>query len=115
MPETPPHGDSDSSGLLAIDIGNSNIHMGLWKDSSWRLNWRLRTVQQKMPDEYAVYLGNFLRDSGLGWDSIRSVAVASVVPSLTTTFIELAQRYVGQSPLVISPEINTRTQVHVGH
>jgi len=43
---------SNSYGMLAFDIGNTNIHMGLWQDNAWRLSWRARTVHDKMPDEY---------------------------------------------------------------
>ena len=75
------------SGLLAIDIGNTNIHLGLWNGDNWHLNWRAHTVHRKMPDEYAVLLGSFLRDSGLGWDAIHKVALASVVPALTEGFV----------------------------
>jgi len=46
--------------LLAFDIGNTNIHMGLWDGERWRLSWRARTVTEKTPDEYAVLVRNFL-------------------------------------------------------
>ena len=101
------------AGLLAIDIGNTNIHLGLWQDDNWHLNWRARTVQQKMPDEYAVLLGAFLRDSGLGWNSINKVVLASVVPALTGVFVELSRRYIQVEPLVVSAKINTGNKVDV--
>ncbi len=78
--------------LLALDIGNTNIHLGLWHDNTWHLNWRARTVQDKMPDEYAVLLGSFLRDKGFGWPAIRHVVIGSVVPPLTSAFVELTLR-----------------------
>ena len=100
-------------GLLAIDIGNTNIHIGLWRDNSWQLNWRARTVHQKMPDEYAVLLSNFLRDSGLGWEAINKVVLASVVPALTGGFVELSRRYIKVEPVVVSARINTGNKVDV--
>jgi type III pantothenate kinase len=101
------------SGLLAVDIGNTNIHMGLWQDNSWRFNWRARTVTGKMPDEYAVLLGNFLRDSGLNWSAIHDVVIASVVPSLTAAFVELTQRYMHVEPLVVTARVKMNICVDV--
>src|SRR3954469_38367 len=99
--------------ILAIDIGNTNIHMGLWDGSQWRHNWRARTVLQKMPDEYAVLLRSFLTDSGLDWGAIKSVSIASVVPPLTSAFVELSKRYIGVDALVISAQVNTGIRVDV--
>ena len=99
--------------LLAIDIGNTNIHLGLWHDNTWRLNWRARTVHDKMPDEYAVLLGSFLHDSGFEWHSIGHVVIASVVPLLTSAFVELVRRYIGVEPLVVSARTPMKIRVEV--
>src|SRR5258708_15861740 len=99
--------------LLALDLGNTNIHLGLWHDNTWHVNWRARAVQDKMPDEYAVLLGSFLRDKGFGWPAIRHVVMGSVVPPLTSAFVELTQRYVGVEPLVVSAHIKTGIKVDV--
>src|SRR5258708_19397118 len=101
------------SSILALDIGNTNIHVGLWHEDTWHLNWRIRTVSQKMPDEYAVLLGNFFRDSGLEWTAIKHVVIGSVVPSLTSTFVDLSQRYAQVDPLLVSGRINTGIKVDV--
>lgn len=90
--------------LLAIDIGNTNVHMGLWQDGSWALSWRARTVPDKMPDEYAVLVRNFLSDADLGYRAISGVVIGSVVPALTPAFVELVETYMGHHPLVITNE-----------
>ena len=51
--------------LLAVDIGNTNIHMGIWDGERWGASWRAQTLADKMPDEYGVLLGSFLANSGL--------------------------------------------------
>jgi type III pantothenate kinase len=99
--------------LLALDIGNTNIHLGVWDNSTWHLNWRVRTVHLKMPDEYAVLIGHFLRDSGFGWPDITDVVIGSVVPPLTAAFIELSQKYVGVDPLVVSAQVKTGIRIDV--
>lgn len=87
--------------LLAVDIGNTNIHLGLWHDNAWQLTWRARTVANKMGDEYAVLLRNFLQEVNLDFKDIEGVAIASVVPMLTSAFCELSARYFGVKPLVV--------------
>ena len=92
--------------LLAFDIGNTNIHLGLWDGASWRLSWRARTVAQKMPDEYAVLLRNFLDTAEVDFRAITAVCISSVVPSLTSTFQELVHRYLKLEPLTVSSNMS---------
>jgi type III pantothenate kinase len=101
--------------LVAVDVGNTNIHLGVWYENEWRYNWRARTVHDKMPDEYAALMRNFLRDRDLTFDVIGHVVIASVVPPLTSAFVELARRYIGVEPLVVSARINTGIKVDVDH
>ena len=100
--------------LLAIDIGNTNIQIGLW-NGNWDLNWRSQTVLGKMPDEYAVMLRSYLRSKGLDLDAISSVVIASVVPPLTSTFVELTRRYLDVEPLVISAHIKAGIRIDVDY
>ena len=90
--------------LLAFDIGNTNIHLGLWDGVSWRLSWRARTVAEKMMDEYAVLVRNFLATAAVNHDAITGAGLSSVVPSLTPTFQELSRRYLKLEPLTVSSE-----------
>ncbi|NWF69003.1 MAG: type III pantothenate kinase [Chloroflexi bacterium] len=99
--------------LLCIDIGNTNIHFGLWKDNNWALAWRARTVPDKMPDEYAVLLRNFLEADGIDLADINGVAIGSVVPTLTLAFTQLVQRYMGFAPLVVTNQTHTGIRVDI--
>lgn len=91
--------------LLAFDIGNTNIHLGLWDGASWRLSWRARTVSDKMMDEYAVLVRNFLATAAVQHEAISAACISSVVPSLTPTFQELSRRYLNLAPLTVSSEL----------
>lgn len=93
--------------LLAIDIGNTNIHLGLWHNHNWRLSWRARTVQDKMPDEYAVLVRNFLDTADVGYGAISGVIISSVVPPLTRAFRELVDRYIQVEPIVVNHQTQT--------
>jgi len=88
--------------LLAFDIGNTNIHMGLWQEDQWRLSWRARTVADKMPDEYAVLVRNFLDTADVGYRAITGVIISSVVPTLTPAFQNLVRRYLELEPVILT-------------
>lgn len=87
--------------LLAFDIGNTNIHMGVWQEDQWRLSWRARTVAEKMPDEYAVLVRNFLTTADVGYRAISGVIISSVVPTLTPVFQDLVKRYLERDPIIV--------------
>jgi type III pantothenate kinase len=101
------------SGLLAIDIGNTNIHIGLWQNNSWELSWRARTVADKMPDEYAVLVHNFFSSANVDYSAIKGVAISSVVPPLHATFAELSRRYFNIEPLNVTHKTNTGVRIAI--
>jgi len=99
--------------LLAIDIGNTNIHFGLHDGADWRSTWRARTVPLKMGDEYAALLRSFLQSDGLSFDDVSGVAMASVVPALTGAIIQMSERYMRHTPLNVEPGVKTGVKVMV--
>jgi type III pantothenate kinase len=99
--------------LLCISIGNSNIVLGLWDEKQWLAHWRIRTVRDQMPDEYAILLKALLRDGGYELPTIRRVVLASVVPPLTPVFAELARRYLAAEPLVVGPGVRTGLRIRI--
>ncbi len=99
--------------LLAIDIGNTNVHLGLWQGNKWLISWRARTVPDKMPDEYAVLLHSFLESSDLTYRAVTGVVISSVVPRLTISFVELVQRYIHVEPLVVTHKTDTGVRVEI--
>ena len=99
--------------LLCIDIGNTNIVMGLWDGNSWAAHWRVRTVREQMPDEYAVLLGALLQQSGYRMQDVSRAVVGSVVPPLTTVFTELFEQYIDSEPLVVGPGVRTGLRIRI--
>ncbi len=95
--------------LLAFDVGNTNIHVGLWDGAAWKQTWRIRTVADKMADEYAVLLRDFLGN----FNQIEGVTISSVVPALTGTLVEFSQRYIEVDPLVVSHRIKMGIKIDV--
>ncbi len=88
--------------LLAVDIGNTNITLGLWHNNEWAASWRARTVPDKMPDEYGVLINSFLSSQNFDYRGVSSVVISSVVPALTPTFLELSRRYIEVEPIVVT-------------
>jgi type III pantothenate kinase len=99
--------------LLCIDIGNTNLVFGLWDGGKWLDRWRVRTVQNKMPDEYAMLLKTLLAERGYALKDVGRVAIASVVPRLKTVFRELFLRYFRIDPLIIGPGVRTGLKIRI--
>ena len=79
--------------LLAIDIGNTNVTVGVFDGNDLRTTFRLSTDTRKLPDEYAIAVNQLLPLKGLSLGDIDAVAMCSVVPPLTPSFIHLADEY----------------------
>ena len=89
--------------LLAIDIGNTNITLGVWNGRIWKHQWRLHTNPQLTADEYGVTLAALLNQHGLS-GRIEAVIIASVVPALTDTFDQLSRRSLNLVPQHVTAE-----------
>ena len=96
--------------LLAIDIGNTTITLGLWDGQKWQLQWRLRTVHDKTEDEYGIYLKMLLSEVGMT-GAVTGVILSSVVPPLSKTFSAVCERYLGCSAVHVSAEVDTGIDV----
>ena len=88
--------------LLAIDIGNSHIVCGVFRERTLISHWRLSTDQSKTPDEYSIILRSLFQLNNVRPEDIRGCIVCSVVPPLTHVFDMLAQSLLGQQPLVVT-------------
>jgi type III pantothenate kinase len=96
--------------LLAIDVGNTNITLGLYDGQNWRRQWRLRTVHDQTVDEYGVYLNALLREAHAS-GQVQKVVLSSVVPPLTATFSAVCRDYLGHSPLLVTDKTKTGISV----
>lgn len=97
--------------LLAIDIGNTNITLGLFRADKLESAWRLSTVHERMPDEYGLQLLALLRSVDCDVDDIEGSVLASVVPQLTATFLRACDAYLHQQPLVVDAGIKTGLKI----
>lgn len=101
--------------LLCIDIGNTNIKLGLLEGEKIHSHWRISTDPARMADEYAMLLLNLLASDGIRPAEISGCAISSVVPALTQVFGELVPHYFKHTPLVVGADTDTGMRVCTDH
>lgn len=97
--------------LLTIDIGNTNITIGLYEGRTLGPRWRLATSYERMPDEYGITTVHLLAHAGLRSADVAGIIIASVVPPITAAFVQACRAYLGQEPLVVGPDLKTGVRV----
>jgi type III pantothenate kinase len=98
--------------LLAIDVGNSNIAFGIYKNK-WLQHWRLNTVPNKTSDEYEVLFRSLLANSYDALDEVDCVMISCVVPSLKSTFHKMIQRMFRKQPVFVSTRLEIGIKVTI--
>ncbi len=93
--------------LLCIDIGNTNIMIGVYENEELGPRWRLSTDHDRMPDEFAMQLINLLTHAGVPVKDITDIAIASGVPVLTSRWTRLCHRYFEIDPMIVSGRMET--------
>jgi type III pantothenate kinase len=93
--------------LLAIDIGNTNIVLGLYQAKKLITHWRLATQAERTADEYGVVISQLIDYAGYRCDQISAIVVSCVVPPMLTTTQELAEKFFKLEPLIVGPGIKT--------
>ncbi len=98
--------------LLAVDIGNTNVTVGLFAGPELRATWRLATDLNRMPDEYGIILTGLLAHAGLTPPDVTDGVLSSVVPPLVPTFLEVFERYFGGlRPLILEAGVKTGVKI----
>jgi len=87
--------------LLCVDIGNTNIKLGLYKGDELFTHWRIYTDESKLSDEYAVLLLSLFESEKVNKDEIDGCAISSVVPELTIAFRDLVKRHLNLDAVIV--------------
>ena len=93
--------------LLAFDVGNSNIVLGVFKDGNLLTNWRIETDNNKSADEYGMIVNQLFSYEGLKMSDIDDVIISTVVPSVLYTLQHLAMKYFHKRAIVIESGVKT--------
>ena len=97
--------------LLAVDIGNTNVKLGVFEGEKLKATWRIATDTAKLADEYAVVIIELLNLGGIAKSQIDSAVFASVVPSLSGEFEEVFRRHFGVQALRVGAGVKTGMRV----
>jgi type III pantothenate kinase len=93
--------------LLAIDVGNSNIALGLFGGNTLKHHWRISTNRGKSSDEIGIMLLSLLQYAGEDVRRIKDVIICSVVPPIMHSLIDAIIKYVRKDPIQVGPGIKT--------
>jgi type III pantothenate kinase len=97
--------------LLTIDVGNTNLTLGLYNGDQLGRHWRLATDHARMPDEYGLQFLGLLENAGKTIADLTGIVLASVVPNLTGRVIHACQEYLKQEPLVVDTGVKTGIRI----
>lgn len=93
--------------ILVVDVGNTNIVLGLYQERTLTHHWRLSTNRSSTVDEYGVLIRNLFQLAGVRAEQIKGVILSCVVPPIMNTLEQLFVKYVGKEALVVGPGIKT--------
>jgi type III pantothenate kinase len=93
--------------LLAIDVGNTNIVLGVFDGETLVHSWRLQTLRERTSDEFGLLVDGLFAHSRIDRGQIHGVILGSVVPPLTGTIRQMVERYFGVRALAIEPDLDT--------
>ena len=93
--------------LLAIDVGNTNITVGVFKGKEIVNTFRLTTKQSRTSDEYAIHLSGMLLQNGIRFQDIKDVIISSVVPNVMHSLGSAIIKYFNLVPIVVEAGIKT--------
>src|SRR5476649_234784 len=93
--------------LLAIDVGNTNIVLGVFDGQTLVQSWRLQTLRERTADELGLLVDGLFAHSRVDRAQIRGVILGSVVSPLTGTIRAMVQRYFGVTAITVEPGVNT--------
>jgi len=101
--------------ILVIDIGNTNVKLGVFKNGELLTSFRFASQSGKTSDEYSVNVKNAFASAGLSTKDVESIVLSSVIPSLNYTFDHMCRYLFGKKPLVVTSKLDTGLTIAYGN
>lgn len=98
--------------LLVIDVGNTNIVLGVIDDKKILTHWRFSTDRSKTADEFGMLLGSAFASSEVKMTDIKAIIISSVVPPVTVPVCHMCERYFGINPIMVGPGTKSGIAIH---
>jgi type III pantothenate kinase len=99
--------------LLAIDVGNTQTHVGLFRDIELLEHWRFHTARVATADELVLVLSALLALRDLGLSDVEATIVSCVVPALAQEYDQVRQRYLGGRGALVGPSMRTGMAIRI--
>lgn len=93
--------------LLVIDVGNTNIVLGVYDGKELKYDWRISTDKDKTSDEYGLLFEQIFKYNGIDINEVEDIIISSVVPNLMHSLPSMCLRYFKKNPIVIGPGVKT--------
>jgi type III pantothenate kinase len=99
--------------ILVLDIGNSDITMGLYNHKAWLHVWRIPAVSDRPELYYGIKIRDYFFEAGLATTDVEKIVVSSVVPNLTDKIINVTVGLFERNPIVLGPEVYPKLPIRV--
>ena len=99
--------------LLAIDVGNSDITLGIYSSERWTTTWRIPAVSDLPHMFYSLKILDYFFERGLNREDVKSVVISSVVPALSEKIVHAAASLFDREPVVMGPEVYAKLPIKV--
>lgn len=99
--------------MLAVDIGNTDITLGIYRECEWIYTWRLSSALKHPELYYGIKLREFFFEAGLRTEHVQKIVISSVVPDLTDRIINVVDTLFEKRPVVLGPEIYAKLPIEV--
>lgn len=99
--------------LLAVDVGNTNMVLGVYMGRELKVSWRISTNREQTGDEYGIIFKNLFAQASIDDGLLTGMIVSSVVPPLMFSLEEMAKRYFRLDPLVVGPGMKTGLNIKI--
>jgi len=97
--------------ILAVDVGNTHIEIGVFEEDTYLTSWRIATGVHRTEDELMAFIQQFLQTINRTPGDIRDIAISSVVPTITQIFSKLAEKYFQLEPLVVGHQLDLGIEI----
>jgi type III pantothenate kinase len=91
--------------LLVVDVGNTNIVLGVYENEKLLVDWRLSTAVPRTADEYGISVINLFEKTDIDFRSVEAVIISSVVPTIMYSLEHMIRKYFKVEPLIVGPGV----------
>lgn len=99
--------------LLVLDVGNSNIVLGVYKEEVLIRHWRMKTDKESTSDELGLFMVQLFKNSDLSIEEIKGIVVSSVVPPIMFSLERALNRYFNKKPLIVNTSLKLGIDIKV--